>query len=307
MASITTIETPLVLDLAINKGYNKVYGMQLDNGTRKLIVSLENNGEPYTIPSGVTVKLQGRRPDGAAIFKDCTIKNNQIHVVLTSYELAVPGDCELTITLYEGKPSSSGNFSGNQLSSFAFKVAVPKSPFSEDLVVSSKEFSLLTSTILKAEEAYEKSTEALSKADEALDRADDAIDRANDAYDKVKDLSDKLDNQIDRVDDAFDEIDDIKDRLEDAVKDAEDAADKAEKAADKIDDLLDEKYGEVFVLKDEVGVPNGVASLGNDGKVPKEQLPKMESEWFIGTQAELEAALAAGKIKEGTKVMITDD
>ena len=168
VAIITTIETPLVLDLAINNGYHKVYGMQLDNNTRKLIIDLENNGEPYIIPSGVTAKLQGHRPDKAAIFKDCQIINNQLHCVLTSYELAVPGNCELNITLYEGNPNLAESFDGNRLSTFNFKVGVPENPLNEDMIVTSKEFSVLTETILKAENALtfsETSSFAFSRSD----------------------------------------------------------------------------------------------------------------------------------------------
>ena len=338
MASITTIETPLVLDLAINNGYHKVYGMQFDNNTRKLIIALENNGVPYVIPSGVTVKLQGHRPDGAAIFKDCDVINNQIHCILTSYELAVAGDCHLNITLYEGNPKVTEKFEGNRLSSFDFKVSVPKNPFSEDTIVASKEFSVLTETILKVEQALED-------IKDLLDRAEDLVEDATDLTERNEKLNDELTDKLDEIDDKFKEIDDALDDVENAVNKANKASEKAEEAANKVNevvsriddledrvDILEDKVDEIddlsdkinnlddlydgldskFVKKSEVGKPNGVASLDNNGKVPLEQLPdgigdEYEKLGFIGTMAELEQALAKGELEEGIKVFITDD
>lgn len=303
MAQITTIETPLIIDLAVNTGLKKAYGMQYDNGTRKLIIALEDKGTPYVIPSGVSVKLQGHRPDGAAIFKDCQVVNNQIHCVLTSYELAVPGDCCLNITLYEGKPNILESFSGNRLSSFTFKVAVPRNPLDEDAVVSTKDFSILTETILKAENALKNANEALSKANgmikdvDALTKRNETlsnelntqiskvntglsnIDKALNKIDStLKEQVTKIDstitNQIHRVDEALDSIQDI---AKDALSDVEDAIGRANDAIDRVDELAD-KYdnaNKYFVLKSEVGVPNGVPSLGEDGKVPLEQLPEL--------------------------------
>lgn len=274
MAKITTIESPLVLDLAVNNGYHKVYGMQLDNNTRKLIISLENNGEPYIIPSGVTAKLQGHRPDNAAIFKDCQIINNQIHCILTSYELAVPGDCHLVITLYEGSPNLAESFDGNRLSSFIFKVAVPKNPLDENMIVNSKEFSVLTETILKAENA-------LKKATEALDKANDMIEDVTDLTERNEELSNELNNQIVKVNDGLKDIANALDEVDKATDEANNAAKNANDAADDLRDLID----------------NGLNPILED----------YEKKWFFGTTQELETALLNGKIKDGTKVLITDD
>ena len=340
LAIITTIDTPLVLDLAVNRGYHKVYAMQLDNNTRKLIISLENNGEPYIIPSGVTVKLQGHRPDGAIIFKDCQIINNQIHCVLTSYELAVQGDCELNVTLYEGNPTFLETFTANRISSFSFKVAVPRNPLNEDTIVNSKEFSLLADTIKKLEEALDRTEEVLEDASELMEENQRLNDELNQNLDNIKDglndLRDGLDDLNNGLNDLHEGLDDLNNGLNDlheglddlnnglndindalskanqATQNANDAADRANEAADRIEDLIVEELSGNYVSKSEVGVPNGVASLDENGKVPLEQLPEgigeeFEKAWFVGTRAELDAALARGELEEGTKVFVTDD
>lgn len=72
-------------------------------------------------------------------------------------------------------------------------------------------------------------------------------------------------------------------------------------------DALDE-LEEKIIPNTEKGVAEGVASLDEDGKVPKDQLPDdIGNKEFIGTTAEFEVAKSAGQIEEGMIVNITDD
>lgn len=273
-----------------------ITAQQGDKLSRYVKINILANGEPMEFISGLSASLQGHRADGQVVDDKCTIEGNSITIELTDAMLAVAGDGEYKIIFY--------GTNGSALSTVPFKIHVTKNPFDESAVIATPIFSSLT-------DALNKINKALTDAEKVIEDSTEKIEEMNELKD---DLSDMMNDLTQAEKDRDKKVNDALDNIDDAIKNANDAANRANETADKVDEIgeMYENYNDYFVLKDEVGVSNGVASLDENGKVPKEQLPdgideELEKAWFIGTQQELEQALVNGEIDEETKVFVTDD
>lgn len=79
----------------------------------------------------------------------------------------------------------------------------------------------------------------------------------------------KAENARQAAEKARDDSEDYADLSERWAKQANNYAEQAKESADEAKEIITDN----FVLKSEKGKPNGVATLGSDGKVPTEQLP----------------------------------
>lgn len=67
----------------------------------KLIISLSENGKPYTITENVHAVFVGRKPDGKIIFNDCDIVGNTITYTITAQTSVAVGLVACEIRLYD--------------------------------------------------------------------------------------------------------------------------------------------------------------------------------------------------------------
>ena len=91
----------ITLDLNTNNAYI-VIGTKEGDSARKVIISITENGQPYEIPSDVTATYRVRKPDGTAIWNNCTIEDNKVKFQFTSIALSVPGRAYADIVLSQG-------------------------------------------------------------------------------------------------------------------------------------------------------------------------------------------------------------
>lgn len=113
---------------------------QANRKSRYISIQLTQHGEPYTIPSGVVARIQGKRPDGQPILNDGTIQGNTITFELTEYILAVSGTADVEIALYDANSNA-------MLTSSSFHLIIPPSPLDAFKIVNTTEFTTLINAL----------------------------------------------------------------------------------------------------------------------------------------------------------------
>ena len=91
----------LVFDFARHSVEKTIRVKQFDSETRNLLVVLLNDGEPYEMPEGATVRIECKKSDGEEILNDCTYVENLITAEITEQMTAAAGYAECAISVYE--------------------------------------------------------------------------------------------------------------------------------------------------------------------------------------------------------------
>ena len=133
---ITISQKEISLDLQ-NQGFtNTIYSQQGDTDSRKLVVSLFDDGEKYIISSSSTVYLEGTRADDAVVHRKVdSISDNTVTVLFKNEELCVKGIAKYKISIY-------GN-DGSILSSVPFKIKVYENIYNDEGIIATPEYSEL--------------------------------------------------------------------------------------------------------------------------------------------------------------------
>lgn len=128
------------IELYSPTSYEIIHAQQGDNQLRLIKFSLFNQGEPYTIPSGTNIRMEGHRGDNSSFIKEnCTVSNNIITAILDSDILSDAGIAEARIVLRDSY--------GGILSTIPFKINIHKDPSDKDKIESEKR-SLIDDLIL---------------------------------------------------------------------------------------------------------------------------------------------------------------
>ena len=133
---ITISQKEISLDLQ-NQGFtNTIYSQQGDTDSRKLVVSLFDDGEEYIISSSSTVYLEGTRADDAVVHRKVdSVLDNMVTVLFKNEELCVKGIAKYKISIY-------GN-DGSILSSVPFKIKVYENIYNDEGIIATPEYSEL--------------------------------------------------------------------------------------------------------------------------------------------------------------------
>lgn len=128
------------IELYSPTSYEIIHAQQGDNQLRLIKFSLFNQGEPYTVPNNISIKMEGHRGDNSSFTKEnCTVSNNVITAALDSDILSSAGIAEAKIVLRDSY--------GGILSTIPFKIHVCKNPSDKDKIESEKR-SLIDDLIL---------------------------------------------------------------------------------------------------------------------------------------------------------------
>lgn len=119
-----------------------IYAKENDTLSRKLIVSLTENGKPYTIPPDATAIIKALKPDDTIIFNNCIIGNNNITVTLTSQFLSCIGEVKCEICIIKDDVV---------LSTPCIAVIVEDSMYGDDAIESTNEYTMLVQSINQAQ------------------------------------------------------------------------------------------------------------------------------------------------------------
>ena len=130
--SLDVHDTTSQLSFSVKKG----------DTSRRLLISLMDNGVPYVLTENCYAVFSARKPDKNIVFNDCTIEKNLIIYDITEQTTALEGRLDCEITLYD--------INGEQLTSPRFTIIVYATVFSEEEVESSGEYKSLNTLVGEA-------------------------------------------------------------------------------------------------------------------------------------------------------------
>lgn len=135
-----------------------VYCKQADNMVRVLEVTLQDNGNNYSVQQGFTARLRGTKADGTRIYLDARkIHENIAEFVLTDKALSYPGKAACEVAL------SSAN--GDEVKTCNLVLDIRKSALDDKAVESTDEFQSLNKAVAEAK-AAQAAAETKAKASE---------------------------------------------------------------------------------------------------------------------------------------------
>lgn len=145
-----------------------VYAKQNDSQTRFIAASLFANGHPFIVPDGVVAMFRAGKPDGTACFYDSnetgnpaiTIVGNLVTVELAEQVLTAPGNVQAEINFYTA--------GGEKLTSFSFVIQVEKSVLTDQEIVSSDYYNVLTEQVKAAQDAAQNAQTSAGQAAQTL-------------------------------------------------------------------------------------------------------------------------------------------
>ena len=153
------------VDLQNQSIVNTIVLPQGDAYSRKLLISIYDNGKKYVIPEEASVDMIGSRADGAVVNRHVDYYNdNVITVILRDDELAVKGVAKYKITISENQEDNS-----IILSSFPFKIKVSEDTYDPSNRDAYPRIDILEDTINKAE----KRLNSLSEIDSNIKKNED--------------------------------------------------------------------------------------------------------------------------------------
>lgn len=129
----------------------------LNDTARRLCIGLTDGRKPYLIADGCAAVFTAKKPDGLALYNECTIENNTIIYEFTPQTTNVVGTYECEIRLH--------NADERQLTSPKFLLVVDEQTINDDDIIDSfTEITQLTQIV--SNEIERQNNEAIRKANE---------------------------------------------------------------------------------------------------------------------------------------------
>lgn len=143
---------------------------QWDSNSRSIVAALFSGASPFNIPSGSSVMVRFRKPDGTGGLYDATesgapvvFAGNTVTAPVAAQMLSVPGVVVAQIEVYSSATEESLAY---RLASFCFFVDVEKSAYPDDTIISSDYYNILSESIQQALQ-YSQSSQSAAKDAEA--------------------------------------------------------------------------------------------------------------------------------------------
>ena len=134
----------ITLDLTISRVQN-VYCSQDDADSRNILITLSDNGKPYSIPSEVRILLKISKPDNTYVYideddVDHLFRNDDgtISIILSEQATCVPGICEAELQFITPKET---------ISTRKFNIIVKKSVINDEEIESVIESNIIQKMI----------------------------------------------------------------------------------------------------------------------------------------------------------------
>ena len=123
-----------------------------DTLSRRMVLSLYEQGKPYRIEDGVTARIRGKKSDGTILYNDCFVQDNCIVVDVTTQMLAALGEVECELNLY--------GTSNALLTTPRFAIVVEDVLLADGQLESQNEFTAMTKATEEMKTLYETVDEA---------------------------------------------------------------------------------------------------------------------------------------------------
>lgn len=161
--AITNILAEVALDFQNPTGLVRVvHAKQGDHGTRTIQFTFYNNGQPYTVPSGLTVSYCGTKKDGYGFdIKMILASGNVWNATLTKQVLAVAGRIPVEVKITDGT---------NILKSMSFMLDIRPAALTDKTFQSSDDYQTFEEYLKEAEQ-HAKDAEAARAAAVAAQKA----------------------------------------------------------------------------------------------------------------------------------------
>lgn len=152
--------------------FEYIIAKQGEISSRQVEVTLLQNNAIYTIPSGVTARVNYYKPDGNKVINDCTISNNKVIVTYTQQMLAAAGTGFAEVQLYKD---------GSVLISANFYTKIVESVNGAGTITSDSESTSLTKLLVETTQARDSAQAARAATEKATDNANTATSNATSA------------------------------------------------------------------------------------------------------------------------------
>ena len=91
MSDLQKMTTKFNLEMSGDTKKYMASAIQGDRATRRIVVKLMNDGEPYVIPNQAFVNVNITKPDGKSVYNACEYSGSEVTIELTSQALAAAG------------------------------------------------------------------------------------------------------------------------------------------------------------------------------------------------------------------------
>lgn len=189
-----------------------IHVSQFDNQVQALRFTLYKDNQPFTIPSGAAVLINGYKPDNTAFSYAATATSGQTATFSVTQQMtAVPGDveCELRVRT-----------ASEIIGTLNFILRVEKAPLTDDSVISETEIPLIEQAVDIAANLAEYIQQTLDAAEAASASAQAAATSATDAATEAASAEVNAQN----IYDMYDSINAAKTAANSAAQNANNAA-----------------------------------------------------------------------------------
>jgi hypothetical protein len=185
------ITQEITVDLDDRSPFEYVVVKQDDKNSRIVAVTLLQNKQVFTIPTGTTARIKYYKPDGNEVLNDCTISGNKILVTYTEQMLAASGTGKGEIMLTKDS---------KELKSATFYTKIVSSVYKTDGFVSDKEFLSMRTVINDMDQAAQAATTNANIAKQAATNADNAaLEAKKQAEELRKEIENDLELERDKI------------------------------------------------------------------------------------------------------------
>ena len=138
-----------------------------DVNSRKIVISLTDGGKTFNLDENMIVTVYAKKPDENIIYSNCSIESGLVIFEPTKQCISAEGTVNCELRIY------SANSSGSQLlTSPRFSIEVYGVLSNEEYLVSTNEYSALTESTLKAQEATVKANDIADEITQKLENGE---------------------------------------------------------------------------------------------------------------------------------------
>lgn len=161
------IKQAIALNLSADGIPPRLHMVQGDSNTRAIVATLWDDAQPYTVPSGATLMLRFRKPDGTGGLYDTTeggaaiaYSGSTVTIPVATQVLTVAGSVYAQLDIY-GDGSAA---KAQRLATFRCVIEVTPSVYPDAAIISSDYYNVLTADIAAAKTAATQAQASASAA-----------------------------------------------------------------------------------------------------------------------------------------------
>lgn len=231
-----------------------IFAKQNDAG-RKIQITLTSNAEPLEENAATSAQFRATKPDKTTVISEATIETDgTVTIEILPQTLALPGTVTAELALYNAE---------SLITTAVFYIRVQASAIDDDAVVSTDEFSALTSATMDAAAATGTALAAAGAANAAADAAVEAAENADTATEAANTAAGLANTAAETADTATGLANAATDAATTAAGLANDAADAANTAAETADTATGLANAATDAADTATGLANSAADAAN--------------------------------------------